>query len=380
MPRRLLRIISKALCMGKVGIAMSLQPEILPLVAKRANHLRRGINLSHWFSQVYQAAGYTPEHFDSYMTAQDIALIKTMGFDHVRFPIAAEPILNPANPWQLPLEYIARLNREVQAMLDLDLAVIIDIHSGAPFKKALAVSDDNVDAFVSFWTALAENFSRFDAGLVFFEILNEPEIQNPKRWNEIQNRTAQTIRRVAPNHTLILSGDEWSALTMLELLEPPEDRNIICNFHLYDPLIFTHQGASWAPPWAMFCKGMTYPSDPAFIQDFLKTVTDPDAIREIKEYGQLNWNLQRYEAMIAKAAAWGRAHGVALTCNEFGVYKVFAPRPCRLAWLKDVSGVLERHQIGWTMWDYAGDFEVVYKRDGKRMPDIDVLAALGLKS
>jgi len=115
------------------------------------------------------------------MTAQDIALIKTMGFDHVRFPIAAEPILNPTHPGQLPREYMARLDREVQTILDNDLAVIIDIHPGTPFKKALADSDASVEAFVSFWSALAGNFSKFDAERVFFEVLNEPEIQNPKR-------------------------------------------------------------------------------------------------------------------------------------------------------------------------------------------------------
>ena len=123
---------------------------------------------------------------------------------------------------------------------------------------------------------------------------------------------------------------------------------------------------------------MPSPSDPAFIGNFLKTVTDPDAIREINEYGQLNWNVARYESMIAKAAAWARVRGVALTCNEFGVYKIHAPRASRLAWLRDVAGALEKYQIGWTMWDYAGDFEVVRNEDGTRTPDKALLTALGL--
>jgi endoglucanase len=354
------------------------QPFPLPRTVTRAAHLRRGINLSHWFSQVYVPAGYTPKHFDSYMSGADIALIKSMGFDHVRFPLAPEPILNAADPGRLPPEYMARLDLVVQTILDHDLAAIIDIHPETKFKKRLALDDAVVEAFVTFWEALAAHFSKFDSERIFFEVLNEPEIRDPKRWNQIQNRAAEAIRRAAPAHTIIVGGDEWSQLPMLELLEPPADRNIICNFHLYDPNVFTHQGARWAQPWAMFCKGMTYPSDPAFIQNFLKTVTDPDAIREITEYGQLNWNAARYEALIAKAAAWGRAHGVALTCNEFGVYKVFAPRSSRLAWLRDVSGALGKNQIGWTMWDYAHDFEVVNTRDGKRVPDRGVLDALGL--
>ena len=38
------------------------------LAFKRAQHLRHGINLSHWFSQVFDPKGYTKEHFDAYDT------------------------------------------------------------------------------------------------------------------------------------------------------------------------------------------------------------------------------------------------------------------------------------------------------------------------
>ena len=59
-------------------------------LAARFGRLRRGINLSHWFSQ---AADYSKSHLDSHTTPQDIALIKSMGFDHVRFPIEPAPLL-----------------------------------------------------------------------------------------------------------------------------------------------------------------------------------------------------------------------------------------------------------------------------------------------
>src|ERR1700741_1830119 len=53
-------------------------------LATRAGRLRRGVNLSHWFSQ---AANYSKTHLETHTTAKDIALIKSLGFDHVRFPI-----------------------------------------------------------------------------------------------------------------------------------------------------------------------------------------------------------------------------------------------------------------------------------------------------
>ncbi|HEY0256912.1 MAG TPA: cellulase family glycosylhydrolase [Candidatus Methylacidiphilales bacterium] len=357
---------------------MSIQPQVSPIVARRIKHFRRGINLSHWFSQVDPANGYIASHFDSWISGKDFALIKAMGFDHVRFPIAPEPILNERSPSELPSEYIGKLDRNIQAMLDIDLAVIIDIHPNVAFKGGLATSDEKVAVFVSFWEALASHFSKFDPERVCFEVLNEPEIRNPKRWNAIQNEAAQSIRGSAPAHTLVIGGDECSQLPMLLLLEPPADPNIICNFHLYDPIVFSHQGANWAPPWAMACEGMTYPVDPDFIQDFLRNVSDPDAVRKIKEYERQNWGVVRYQEMAGQAAEWGRAHGFAISCNEFGVYKVFAPRPSRLLWVRDVVGALEKNHIVWTMWDYAGDFEVVRNKNGDRIPDDDLLGALGL--
>ena len=357
---------------------ISIQPQVSPIVARRISHLRRGINLSHWFSQVYVAAGYTPAHFDAWITIKDIELIKSVGFDHVRFPIAPEPIINLNQPSQLPEQYIERLENRLQMILDSGLSVIVDIHPETPFKKTMAADDDKVAAFIAFWEALAGRLSKFDSERVFFEVLNEPEIRDVKRWNKIQQEAAQAIRKAAPSHTIIIAGDEWSALPMLHLVEPPSDRNIICNFHLYDPLAFTHQGARWAPPWAMSCKGLTYPSDPAFIQDFLRNVSDPDAIQALNEYQSLEWNAARYESMAAQAAAWGREHGVAISCNEFGVYKVFAPRPSRLRWVGDMTRAFEKHDISWTMWDYAGDFEVVRRKDGNLVPDAELISALGL--
>src|SRR5581483_9344136 len=63
------------------------------LAQRRAAHLRRGINLSEWFAQVYDPKGYTREHFETWITADDIALIKSMGFDHVRLSINPQPMM-----------------------------------------------------------------------------------------------------------------------------------------------------------------------------------------------------------------------------------------------------------------------------------------------
>src|SRR5260370_41890965 len=59
--------------------------------ASRLVRLRHGINLSHWFAQ---SSDYSRAHPESHTTAEDIALISSIGFDHVRFALEPPPFFN----------------------------------------------------------------------------------------------------------------------------------------------------------------------------------------------------------------------------------------------------------------------------------------------
>src|ERR1700694_156592 len=76
------------------------------LAFARAERLKRGINASEWFAQVYDKRGYTSEHFQTWTTADDIALIKSMGFDHVRLSVNPQPMLTSREPNKIPAEYL----------------------------------------------------------------------------------------------------------------------------------------------------------------------------------------------------------------------------------------------------------------------------------
>src|SRR5207249_9706924 len=69
-------------------------------------HLRHGINLSEWFAQVYDPKGYTKEHFEAWTTAQDIGLIKNMGFDHVRLSVNPQPMFRRKQADRIPADYL----------------------------------------------------------------------------------------------------------------------------------------------------------------------------------------------------------------------------------------------------------------------------------
>jgi aryl-phospho-beta-D-glucosidase BglC (GH1 family) len=68
------------------------------VLESRLARLRHGINASEWFAQVYDKRGYTKEHFQSWTTPEDVALMKSMGFDHVRLSVNPQPMMQNHRP------------------------------------------------------------------------------------------------------------------------------------------------------------------------------------------------------------------------------------------------------------------------------------------
>jgi len=346
---------------------------------QRASRLRHGINLSGWFAQVYDPRGYTKEHFETWTTAQDIALIKSMGFDHVRLSVNPEPMFSRRHGFEIAPESLGYPDAAIKMILAQDLAVVIDLHPESSFKGRLSSEDAFVEEFGDFWRALAKHLSTLDPERVFFEILNEPELRDHYRWYGVQAKLAGAIREGAPQHTIIAAGANWSADDELVFIDPLRDPNIIYNFHFYEPHLFTHQGATWGSPYWPHVRGLKYPSDRGNAEKVADAV--PEAINKlfVTRYGLDHWDATRIDAEIVQVAAWAKRWNVPVVCNEFGVYRKFSDPADRSAWISDVRSSLEKHRMGWTMWDYSGGFGVVTKEGGKAVPDEITVKALGLK-
>jgi endoglucanase len=359
--------------LSNAATAQQQKPSNLPA---RFERLRRGINLSHWFSQ---AVNYSKTHLDTHTTAQDVALIKSMGFDHVRFPIEPAPLLaETPDPSVLNTTYLQYVDSALDMILATGLAVVIDIHPSDEFKLRMNRDERAIEAFAKFWRAFATHLSKRDPEFVFLEVINEPMVEDGYRWSGIQGKLIAAIRAGAPNHTIIAGGHRWSGLYEMLFLEPYSDTNVIYNFHFYEPFAFTHQGATWAGPNLPFYKNVPYPSSPEAVRLVLDTVLDEPAKYNLLRYGEDNWNAGRIDRELGLAAAWAAKHRVYITCNEFGAFRRFAKPADRVAWLRDMRMALEKHGIGWTMWDYAGGFAVVNKTNGQAQQEPELLKALGL--
>lgn len=361
------------------GLPVYAQTNSSQVAAQRASHLRHGINLSEWFAQVYDASGYSKEHFETWTTAEDIGLIKSMGFDHVRLSVNPQPMLLHGHGFEIAPEPLASLDAAIKMILAQGLAIVIDLHPEGDFKRRLSTEDAFVEEFGDFWRSLAKHYSTLDPERVFFEILNEPELRDRYRWYGVQAKLAGAIREDAPQHTIIAAGANWSADDELVFIDPLRDQNIIYNFHFYEPHLFTHQGATWGSPYWPHVRGLKYPSERANSERVAEDV--PEAINKlfVIRYGLDHWDATRIDAEIGQVARWAERSGVPVVCNEFGAYRKFIDPGDRAAWISDVRTSLEKHHMGWTMWDYSGGFGVVTKKAGKVVVDESTVRALGLK-
>ena len=344
----------------------------------RLQHLRHGINASEWFAQ--SANDYSAARTDRYTDAADIALMAKLGFDSVRLSIDPVPLEHSMNHGDGPnADFLARLDRAVDAMLANGLAVQIDIHPEGPYKQQVKNSNEGVERFVMLWRKLAAHYADRDPGKVFFEIMNEPEVSDPYRWAGIQASAAQAIREAAPKNTIIATGPNWSGISDLLTQHPLPDSNVIYTFHFYEPHQFTHQGASWSSPYMIYTHDIPYPATETSI-DLVKQVPDPADRYAFEHYWLDHWDTRRIRLQIDAAADWGKTYNVPLLCNEFGVYRKVTDSVSRMNWIRDVRTALEADNIGWTMWDYRGGFGVVWKEDGRPAKvDDKVVEALGLK-
>lgn len=129
------------------------------------------------------------------------------------------------------------------------------------------------------------------------------------------------------------------------------DEHIVFNFHCYEPLIFTHQGAYWMPP-----------MDTSFRIPATATYGDMAQAARRMLRGDSQAGLDRlppegrlspafFEAFFAEAVSVAEARNVPLYCGEYGVIDKATPEDA-LFWYRAVHAAFEKYGIGRAAWSY----------------------------
>ncbi len=312
--------------------------------------LYRGINFGGYLSQ----CEHTLDHYATFITKEDVKKVKDLGFDHIRLPIDYE-VLETKEGFEYT-EGIAYVNQFLLWCEEYEMDVVLDLHkaygydfndAGDPNKNNLFANEELQRRFVELWTRLAQHYGRLN--YVAFELLNEVvEEHVADEWNKLIDVTVNAIRRYAPNTPIIYGGIQWNSARTLKLLNKPEDDNIIFTFHMYEPLIFTHQKAHWVPNMPMD-KTIEYPATMEYYKEMSaligykgKDVT----VSKCKEMGK-----PFLIEMIKEAVDKAKEAGVRLYCGEFGVIDR-APVEDTLRWYRDIFEVFKQFDIHAAVWSY----------------------------
>lgn len=312
---------------------------------KRFEGYMRGINLGGWLSQ---CAEYSEGHYSSFITENDIKTISEWGLDHIRLPVDYN-VIEDEDGRILPNGY-KHIDDCIEWCEKYGLNVIIDLHKTKGFafdntaeNNIMFDSHELQKRFISLWTNIAARYGK--NGNVVFEPLNEVSKIDSRKWNALISKLLSAIRPFAPDKKIIFGGTQWNSVHTLQLLEIPDDKNIVYSFHFYEPFLFTHQHASWLS--AVSDISMRYPGT---MEIYRKTSENigcfGSGLKNTDEMGA-----EFMDKLISEAVDAAVNADVPLYCGEYGVIDQ-AVISDTAVWFEDIHSVFEKHGIGRAVWTY----------------------------
>ena len=312
-----------------------------------------GVNLGGWLSQANET---TKEHYESFITEEDIKAIAKMGLDHVRLPVDYTLIeTEEGEPIEEGYKYIDRAVAWCEAY---GLNILIDMHNtyGYTFDPLAVGADREIffrdealqKRFYKMWDRLSSVYGSHKN--TAFELLNEvisPDIA--ENWNDIIDQAIDVIRANAPHSWIVVGGVRYNNVTSVPLLRAPKDDRIVYNFHCYEPIVFTHQKAYWVEAMPKD-RTVDYPLTAGELCTLSEGLPD-ELAQAIKHVDEELKGTDIFETLFVPAVEAAVTNDAPLYCGEYGVIDQ-APSEAALRWMKDIRVVFEDHHIGRALWNY----------------------------
>lgn len=233
------------------------------LVNKEGNQYQiKGINFG---NNVWDRPKEMPWSHHNEASYKEIA---KLGFNTVRFYLNYDLFESDENPFEYREEGFTWLDRNIAYAKKYNIKLILDMHipQGGPLnlytKLAFWTNKTNQDRFVLLWKKIAYRY-RNEETILGYGLLNEPYVPELKNtedslslWVNLSQKTVDEIRKVDKYHMIFLERVygcinldtstityPWGDTGSFRLLN---DSNTVYEYHIYEPVEFTHQGLGWS--------------------------------------------------------------------------------------------------------------------------------------
>ena len=343
---------------------------------KKIQGLEKGMGLGGWLTN-YKRFNVLPEkrrmiitvgdmeHFESFITEEDIKYIASLGMDHIR--LGFDQIVLEESPYVYREQIIKILHKFVGWCKKYNLRPVLNMHKAIGNycdildEEGLMHSEELQNRFIALWLRLEEEFSLDED--VIFELLNEVVNATAEEWNILAEKTLNEIRKLNKNRLIIVGGINWNSPSALDEIKIFDDENVIYTYHCYAPNEFTHQQGVLQADQIFYNRKMPYPSDDIErYRDFQRTVVgNQNAYSDIE---RMDIEFLRKFMNSAKKFTQNNPDKV-LWCGEFGTIR-HCDIKYRENYMRDVIKILKEWDIPYCVWNYLST-----PNDGNRFSLVD---------
>lgn len=321
-----------------------------------------GVDLGGWLSQ----CDHTVETYENFIKESDFELIRSWGLDHVRIPV----------DYEVAEDHTEYIDRAIGWCEKYGLNMILDLHKTRGFsfdigegEEGFFTSEKYQECFYALWEKLAKLYGNIGER-VAFELLNEVTDKSYcEPWNEISIECVKRIRKIAPSVKIVIGGYHNNSIEAVKDLAMPYDENIIYTFHCYEPLIFTHQGAYWAPGMDTSFRmplDTTYGEMEELSKKYLSQITVGFSGFDKED----KLSAKYFEEHFAEVVKISEERNVSIYCGEYGVINLASAQDT-LKWYSYISAAFNKFGIGRAAWNFREkDFGFVDEHMKDVLPEI----------
>lgn len=336
-----------------------------PLNYLSKKYLTKGMNLTSW-GEANKITSANPKDW-KYNEAL-IKLQADQGILGIRFPIDFDLYLKDKNNVLNGSSKKIEFEPILFTLLDsfniwtkrYNLSYTIDYHAyDGTYNRANSKNPAFIAASSSIWRVIAQHFIKEKRKDLFFELTNEPCLSLPEGefidqadWTLLAQTMIDSIRTVDKTRPVIFGDTKWYSLDELIKNKPLNDKFVIYCFHMYDPFVFSHQGATWANMGSM--KNVPFPYSPerwsTEYRDFGIVSGTPQWVKDQMNRYYVEGNKQFIKNRLVKVKNWAFEHNVPLICNEWGALPNTAKIEDLNAYFKTMGEIFKEMDISWQVW------------------------------